>query len=54
MIRFHLDERSKTGKFIERESRLMVAKSLGRIADGDKVSFWDDKMLLKLTVVMAA
>ena len=32
----------------------MVAKSWGMIADGDKVSFWDDKMLLKLTVVMAA
>lgn len=32
----------------------MVARGQGVTADGDKVSFWDDKMLLKLTVVMAA
>ena len=32
----------------------MVARGQGVTADGDKVSFWDDKMLLKLTVVMAS
>ena len=29
----------------------MVARGQGVTADGDKASFWDDKMLLKLTVV---
>ena len=53
-IRFHLYERSKTGKSIETESRFMVARAWGVTADGDKFSLWDDKMLLKLTVVMAA
>ena len=60
IVRFHFYEMSKTGKSIKRESRLVIASGWGEwgrsgvIAHGNKVSFWGDEYVLKLTVVMIA